>query len=59
MKTSILIAAIAACALSAPIASAQDKAATDKPAMGRDMGQQMSQMPVSYTHLTLPTSDLV
>ena len=38
MKTSILIAAIAACALSAPIASAQDTATPDKPAMGMDMG---------------------
>jgi hypothetical protein len=38
MKTSILIAAIAACALSSPLASAQDKAAPDKPAMGMAMG---------------------
>jgi len=49
MKTSILIAAIAACALSAPIASAQDKATPDKPAVGMDMGQQMSQMEQNMT----------
>jgi len=49
MKTSILIAAIAACALSAPIASAQDTATPDKPAMGMDMGQQMSQMQQNVT----------
>lgn len=49
MKTSILTAAIAACVLSVPIASAQDKAAPDKPAMGMDMGQQMSQMQRSMT----------
>jgi hypothetical protein len=47
MKTSILIAAIAACALSVPIASAQDQAAPDKPAMG--MGQQMSRMQQNMT----------
>ena len=49
MKTSILISAIAACALSGPIASAQDKAAPDKPSMGMDMGQQMSQMQQNMT----------
>jgi periplasmic protein CpxP/Spy len=49
MKTSILIAAIAACALSVPIAFAQDQAAPDKPAMGMDMGQQMSRMQQNMT----------
>jgi len=49
MKTSILIAAIAACALSAPFASAQDEAAPDKPAMSMDMEQQMSQMQQNMT----------
>jgi hypothetical protein len=49
MRTPILIAAIAACALSAPIASAQDQTAPDKPAMGMDMGQQMSQMQQNMT----------
>jgi hypothetical protein len=44
MKTSILIAAITACALSTPIASAQDRAAPGKPAVGMAMGQQMSHM---------------
>jgi hypothetical protein len=44
MKTSILISAIVACALSAPIASAQDKNAPDKPAMSMDMDKHMSQM---------------
>jgi len=41
MKTSILIAAVAACALSVPIASAQDKATPDKPAMGGMGGPMM------------------
>ena len=36
MKTSILISAIAACALSAPAAFAQDKSAPAKPAMSMD-----------------------
>jgi hypothetical protein len=49
MKTSILIAAIAACALSTPFASAQDMAPPDRPAMGMDMGQQMSQMQQNMT----------
>jgi hypothetical protein len=44
MKTSILISAIVACALSAPIASAQDKSAPAKPAMSMDMEKQMPQM---------------
>ena len=44
MKTSILISAIVACALSAPIVSAQDKSAPAKPAMSMDMDKQMSQM---------------
>ena len=44
MKTSILISAIIACALSAPIASAQDKNAPAKPEMSMDMDKHMSQM---------------
>ena len=44
MKTSILISAIVACALSAPIVSAQEKSAPAKPAMSMDMDKQMSQM---------------
>ena len=42
MKTSILFAAIVACALSAPIVSAQEKSAPAKPSMGMD--KQMPQM---------------
>jgi hypothetical protein len=42
MKTSILFAAIVACALSAPIVSAQEKPAPAKPSMGMD--KQMPQM---------------
>lgn len=44
MKTSILLAAVITCALSAPIASAQDKSAPAKPAMSMDMDKQMPQM---------------
>ena len=44
MKTSILVAAIVACAVSAPIVSAQEKPAPDKPAMGMDMNKHMGQM---------------
>ena len=44
MKTSILVAAIAACALSAPIVSAQEKSAPAKPAMSMEMDKHMSQM---------------
>jgi hypothetical protein len=44
MKTSILVAAIVACALSAPIVSAQEKAVPAKPAMSMDMDKQMPQM---------------
>ena len=44
MKTSILISAVIACALSAPIASAQDKHAHDKPAMSMDKDKHMSEM---------------
>ena len=44
MKTSILVAAIVACALSAPIVSAQEKSAPAKPAMSMDMDKQMPQM---------------
>ena len=42
MKTSILFTTIVVCALSAPIASAQEKSAPAKPAMGMD--KQMPQM---------------
>ena len=44
MKTSILVAAIIAGALSAPIASAQDKHVHPKPAASMDMDKHMSQM---------------
>ncbi len=44
MKTSLLVAAIVACALSAPIASAQEKTAPAKPAASMDMDKHMSQM---------------
>ena len=44
MKTSILVAAIVACALSAPIVSAQEKPAPDKPAMNMELDKHMSQM---------------
>ena len=45
MKTSIVIVAIAACALSAPIVSAHEKSAPAKPAMSMDMMQMMQGMP--------------
>ena len=44
MKTSILAAAIATCALSAPIISAQAQSAPVKPPMSMDMDKQMPQM---------------
>jgi TolA-binding protein len=44
MKTSILATTIVACALSAPIVSAQDKSAPTGPANSVDMDKQMSQM---------------
>jgi len=45
MKTSILVAAIVACALSAPtIVSAQERSAPTQPAMNMDMDTQMPQM---------------
>jgi len=44
MKTPILISAIVACALAAPIVSAQEKSAPAKPAMSMDMENHMSQM---------------
>ena len=44
MKTSILVATIVACALSAPIVSAQEKSAPVKPAMSMGMDRQMSRM---------------
>ena len=44
MKTSIMISTIVACALSAPIVSAQEKSAPAKPAMSMDMDKHMSQM---------------
>ena len=44
MKTAIMISTIVACALSAPIVSAQDKSAPAKPAMSMDMDNHMSQM---------------
>ena len=44
MRASIVISAIAACAMAAPIASAQDKHAHEKPAAGKDVDNHMSQM---------------
>ena len=44
MKTSILVFAIVAGALSAPIVSAQEKSTPAKPAMSMDMDKQMPQM---------------
>jgi TolA-binding protein len=44
MKTSILVAAIVACALAAPIVSAQELSAPAKPVMSTDLDQQVSQM---------------
>jgi TolA-binding protein len=44
MKTSILVAAIVACALAAPIVSAQETSAPAKLVMSTDMEQQISQM---------------
>ena len=46
MKNPVLVAAIVACALSASVVSAQEKAAPAKPAMGMtmDMEKQMPQM---------------
>ncbi len=44
MKNSMLVAAIVACALSAPLVSAQEKSAPAKPAMGMNMEKQMPQM---------------
>ena len=44
MKTSILVAAVMAFALSAPVASAQDKSAPARPAMSMDMDKHMAQM---------------
>ena len=44
MKRSILVTALTAAALSAPVAFAQDKSAPTKPAMSMDMDKQMPQM---------------
>ena len=44
MKNAIMLSAIVACALAAPIASAQDKSAPAKPAMNMDMDKHMSKM---------------
>ena len=44
MKTSILVAAIVACALAAPTAPAQEKSAPANPMMSTDLEQQISQM---------------
>ena len=44
MKTSILVSAIIASALSAPIISAQEKSAPAKPAMSMGVDRQMSKM---------------
>ena len=44
MKTSILISAIIACSLAAPMVSAQEKSAPAKPMMSMDMDKHMPQM---------------
>ena len=44
MKASILISALVACALSAPIASAQGKPVPAKPVMNMDMEKHMGEM---------------
>jgi hypothetical protein len=44
MKTSILVAAIVACALSAPVVSAQEESAPAKPVMSTDVEQLISWM---------------
>jgi len=44
LKTTVLVAAIVICALSAPIVSAQDKSAPAKPAMSMEMDKRMPQM---------------
>jgi len=44
MKTSILVATIVACTLSAPIVSAQEKPAQAKPEINMDMENLMSPM---------------
>lgn len=51
MKTSILISAIVACALSAPIVSAMERHAPAGPAMNMDMDKQMPQMQESMKKL--------
>ena len=51
MKTSILFAAVVACALAVPMASAQDKAAPAKPAMSMPMDAHMSQMHTNMTSM--------
>jgi predicted small lipoprotein YifL len=51
MRTSILIASIAACALSGPIALAQDKAAPATAPMTMGADQQMSQMQVNIDEM--------
>jgi hypothetical protein len=55
MKTSILVAAVVACALVVPVASAQDTAVPAKPAMSMPMDTQMSQM---HTNMTLMQSQM-
>ena len=44
MKTSILVATLVACVLSASIVTAQEKSAPAKPAMRMDLDKQMPQM---------------
>lgn len=44
MKTSVLVAAILASALSAPVLGTQEKAAPAKPAMSMDMNKRMPQL---------------
>ena len=49
MKTSIAVTVIVACALSAPIVSAQEKSALVMPVMIMDIDKQMSQMQQNMT----------
>lgn len=51
MKTMILFTAIAACALSGPIASAQDKAVPATPTMAMGANHQMTQMQANITEM--------
>jgi hypothetical protein len=55
MKTSLLVTAVATCALVVPMASAQDTAAPARPATSMPMDARMSQM---HTNMTLMQSQM-